>query len=517
MNTYGRTARVKRLATSPLIQAYDQLNALAQTPENQKKKSEVLAMILAALKTDPDGELSGYEVLPAVGSPMEYILADFKTHSSIPLGIPWWTVFSHTAQHLCEQGAAVELPGGDRVIPTMYILVLADSGECKTWVAKHMGRAFPHKLNKIPKPKTAESLLQRLKENDGKPAQMDCDELGRAWRRWMLDPDKSLIQDVLLQAYTQEHIEESLKAKDGGYDIKRPILSVMGYSQWSLFSTHFLAEDWHSGLIQRFILSICPPRQGWQKQLELYPLQCKLEEPGGSLDKLKELIATTPIHPSYKMDDAARAYAKHHIQEAVVKWGVTKGFALRALFNSYKYALLFHYLHSKTSDMLDRQDMEYAVVLCLMNLQDLSRLIDQTEHNELSDLVEKAMAAKAKLDDGKLKGDWSRRWLAQHVRGIEARNCNLVFEIVNSEIAMAEFRDDSPDGTGTGVTGGPSKPPQTPPNILDFELPDDMKPKMANASHAGAGYKPDPLAVAQAIIDAIAAEDKARNPSAAIQ
>ena len=431
--TFGRQARLKRLSSSPLLQAYERLQGMTPTQEVEQQKAELLSQITAVLRASTD-DASPLGLIPKVASPLEYILADFQSHSSIPLGLAFWTTFALTAQHICQRNGFVQMPDGAKVLPTLYTLVLADSGECKTWTLNTLGAAFPTQLNKLTPPKTAESLLQEMQENQkGKLGAMllEIDEVGRKYRRWMDDPAMSLIGDVLLEAYTQQTIDLGLKS--GGYFIESPVLSVLGYSQIQLFSKHFRSDDWLSGLMQRLIVAVCPPRQGWQEKLELHPLKLQLEKK--ALPLLRDVVSNTPIH-GYTIDDSALAYARHHVSETVKKLGVTKGFALRSLFNAYKFATIFHVLHGKSSSVIDRDDLEHAVALVRVVLNDLRFLIDETERNEITTLIDKAIAAREKLDRGELKGSWSKKWLAQRVRGINSLNCNLVFEIVNAEMKL---------------------------------------------------------------------------------
>ena len=131
LQAFGRSARLKTLASSPLVKLLGE----TRSPE---KRQEILSNLLATLRAG-DIDASPLASVPAVGTPLEYILRDYQNSSSIPLGIPFWTIFTLTAQFLVQRGAAACLPDGSRVLPTLYTLILADSGEAKTWNMNVLG------------------------------------------------------------------------------------------------------------------------------------------------------------------------------------------------------------------------------------------------------------------------------------------------------------------------------------------------------------------------------------------
>jgi hypothetical protein len=239
-----------------------------------------------------------------------------------------------------------------------------------------------------------------------------------------------MIGDVLLLAYTQEAIRQRLKNSE--YRIPKPVLSVLAYTQSQLFRVHFSEEDWLSGLLQRFIIASCPPRDGWQDTLELYPLKVQLGK--RSLPMLRDLIRSTEVQKDYVIDESALKYAAHHVAQLARQLHVTKGFALRALYNAYKFALIFHFLHGRSTPVIDRVDMEYAIRLVEIVLSDLRFLMDETERSDLACTIDKSMRCYRKLQAGGYKSEpkWSRSFLAQHVD--VGRQMDLVWELVNFEI-----------------------------------------------------------------------------------
>ena len=263
-----------------------------------------------------------------------------------------------------------------------------------------------------------------------KPSLLQIDEFGRAWRRWTQDPAQSMIGDVLLLAYTQEEIRQRLKNSE--YTIPKPILSVLAYTQMQLFRNHFSEEDWLSGLLQRFTIAPCPPRDGWQDSLELYPLKVQLGK--SSLPMLRDLIKSTEVQKDYTIDRSALDYAAHHVSRLAKTLHVTKGFALRALYNSYKFAVIFHFLHGRSTPVIDRGDMEFAIRLVEIALSDLRFMMDETERSDLAVTIDKSLKCYRKLQVGGYKGSpkWSRSFLAQHVD--VGRQMDLVWELVDFEI-----------------------------------------------------------------------------------
>ena len=373
------------------------------------------------------------------GSVQEYMLADFNSHSMISLPLAFWTLFSLTGQFLCAKNACVVLPDGAKVHPTLYTLLLADSGACKTWVYNKIMAGFRGvELNQIVSPKSPEGLLVQLStfSKAGKAANWCKDEAGNWWQAIRSDVGNGgLYKDILLTAFTQGDISSQLKTSS--YDVKAPRLSFFGLSQRKLFNTHFCPDDWLSGLMQRMTLAVCEPRVGVEDRLRLDKVAVKLEEK--TLPMLRELVQKSTIHQEYTLSETCIEYLAQSVAGLAKTHVVDTGFSLRAFYNSYKYALIFHFLGGNTSSQIGLESCKLAINLVTMSFIDLKVLIDSTERSELADIVDKAYAKRLDCYTGKCKKAWTRTHLIQSVR-MGNQDVDLVLEIVEEEF-MHEMRN----------------------------------------------------------------------------
>jgi hypothetical protein len=429
-----RKQNLVRLSKSPLLQAYNAATA--------EKKKELLSQIILAMASDSETHNALGTVCP-VGSVQEYLLADFQSESSIPLQLPFWILLSVVGQYLCGKGAVVELPDESKVVPTLYNLLLADSGECKTWTYNLLAKALTHSLSSTFKsglcvlntPKSPEGLMNQMAPlaKAGKAMALHWDEFGNAWQRMQADKmNGGAYKNILLRAYTQEDIVEQLKIEK--YEILKPKLSLLAFTQTKLFNQHFSAEDWLSGLMQRLTLVVCPPRPDWHLRLRLDPVALKLEEK--SLPMLRQLIKDTPVLGSYKLSETSLDYINASISELIPRFRIEKGFALRALYSAYKYSLIFHYLSGNTSNQIGLESARLAINLVTITFSDLRCLIDDTERSDLSDILEKAIAKRLQFYRGEIPAPakWSARWLMQRVRGVDSHNVELIMTIAEEEV-----------------------------------------------------------------------------------
>lgn len=456
-----RASKNKLLAKRGVTKKLAEQSALLQAWEaavSAEQKKAVVAKICAAIRfgsKDTSPLMACVKSDEGVVRVLESWIQDFVTESSIPAGIPFWTIFSLMANYLTDRGCVVRTPTGKSVVPILYTLVLADSGESKSWTMNQVSSCFPSQ-NLLTIPKSAEGLLTEAATMDGKATLLLDDELGRDWQRWMSDPAQSMIRDFLISAYLQTPFKRKLKKEC--YTVNKPVVSVLGYTQIDNFNTHFSPEDWVSGLLPRFTLCVCPQNSNWTNiTLQHSPLETRLEKK--SIPLLKSVLET-PIHTDYVMDEQALAMADWSILDIAKKTGINKAFAQRGLYNMYKFALIFHYLAGKSNNVIDRFDMQLAVRLSTVSLGDVKYLMTESERSSISVLVEKAVGIKRDIDADKRKGPWCPRRLLQLVHGFtNVREAELVMQVVDTDscddtMCEADLHSDSKEPNWSRVKTG---------------------------------------------------------------
>ncbi len=419
----------------------------ARTP---KDKSDALECIIATLRSG-SLDVSPLTAVPPPGSLLAKVLDAFRDHSCIPDSIPFYTVLTLTAAWLVEQGVTGVLArNGTRIIPTLFTLVLAESGACKTWTWNQLQAAFPP-VETLTRPKSPEGMMaemqrsqeRRLREADPSLSDKErvavsstyrllFDELGAAVEGAQGDPKSwATLSAIFLDAHTHADIDWTLKKEGDGYHIRSPKLTVLGYAVDKLLHQQFPPQTWVSGMMQRFILSVATPRPGWQERLELHHLERILRT--RVVPAMKRHFARVKLHQEYVY--SARSLEMARVQNAIIArtLGISLGYAQRSLFNMYKFALLFHVLAGKDNATVDVDDMQTAVKAVRCGLGDLKYLMQDAERTDIAEALQKAIGARERLEAGEIKGDFGRTWLRQHVRGVDKWNVELIYELVERE------------------------------------------------------------------------------------
>lgn len=435
----SRKSQYVCLLNNPLLKGY-------YTAKSRKDKEECLHAILAASKEDPfKATTDALVTCLKPGSCMSAIVKDFQLHSSIPIQLPFWTTIAMAGQKLAQDGGYLSI-GKTKIIPTNYYLILADSGEFKTTTLKLIKAGFEEfVLNELMTPQSVAGMLQGLvkwcKEN--KPVLWIKDEFGAAFARWTSDRGgNAQIGELLLEAYNHGTIRLALKEE--AYEIPGVDLSVLAYSQTKLFHEHFRPQDFQSGLVQRFTIVNAPMRD--DPRLDAIDLEEKLEQ--YSLPYMRKVLKSQSVG-EYTIEPKAFEYIRHQIQEVRRQLGIEKGFAVRTLYNTWKWAMILHYLNGRDGMVVDMEDAIYAVQMAKIVMSDLRVMLDQSKEDDIGGLIRKCIEAKKKLDMGMLKGSWTKSWISDHVRPGGGRQwkemagvLDLVWELTNIELDEPSFTAD---------------------------------------------------------------------------
>lgn len=69
---------------------------------------------------------------------------------------------------------------------------------------------------------------------------------------------------------------------------------------------------------------------------------------------------------------------------------LTADFVRRIEFRVFKYSMIYHWLLGKTSNEIDREDVNWGVRLAMLHISDLRYIIDSVQYAELQDLMRRA-------------------------------------------------------------------------------------------------------------------------------
>ena len=365
---------------------------------------------------------------------LEVVVSEFLRATPIACELPFMATFTLCAQYLCEQGAKIVMSDGHNIYPDIYTLLLANSGELKSFAVDRIMRACAMggwTPRQIKDAGSTAGLLQEMKDNEGHPILWKIEEFGEFWAETKGEAHAGTPR-VILMSYDHAKITKRLKTSE--LEIKNPCLSILGTTVIKTFHTKISSDDWSSGLCQRFAFVYCPPdkdRNAFERRFAFLD-GLNLQR---IADEFKRTCAT-PIHKEYVFTPNARQKLCD-AWELMGKEGITADFVRRIEYRAFKYSLVYHYLLGKSNNEIDEQDVNWAVRLAMLHLADLRFILDSVEHAELADLLRRAENLRLKFGD-KLQPRHLLMYLHRHLHSMQA--AEALFSLLEDKEAAEQSK-----------------------------------------------------------------------------
>jgi len=362
---------------------------LARMLACRETRSVVRAMLFAQ-----EREIWRGVVATPPASILEVVVSEFMRHTPVAAELPFMATVSLIAELLCEKGAALLMADGQKILPDLFTVMLAASGEMKSFSVSKILKAFElggWKPNAIRDAGSTAGLIAELSDNEGRAAFWWVEEFGEFWAMTKTEVHQGTPR-VLLMSY--DHATLSKRLKTGVVEVKSPCLSLLGTTVIGNIHRQLTKEDWASGLCQRIAFVFCPP----DEKRNCYERKFAILD-GLDLEKIAasfRAALATPVHSDYRLSPDAR----NGICDAWVlmgKQGITADFVRRVEFRIFKYAMVYHWLLGKSSNEIDREDVNWAVRLAMLHLSDLRQIMDSVEYSELQDLLRRAENLRVKF------------------------------------------------------------------------------------------------------------------------
>lgn len=362
-------------------------NAQARATLARMLQCKETASVVRAILYAEDRDVWRGVVATPPGTLLEVIVTEFMRHTSVSAELPFMTAISLIAQYMCEKGVTLVMANGQRIIPDLYTVILAPSGELKSFAVSNILKAFEMggwKPNLIMDAGSTAGLIAELSDNEGKPVFWRLEEFGQFWMQTKTEVHAGTPRVLLL---TYDHADLTKRLKNEAVKIKAPCLSLLGTTVLANLHQQLTKDDWISGLCQRIAFVYCPRDPNRNCFDRKYAILDGLD--------LKKIAAEfqaameTPVHSEYHLLPDARAA----IGDAWVlmgKQGITPDFVRRVEFRVFKYSLVYHWLCGKANNEIDREDVNWSVRLALLHLSDLRMLMDTVEYADLQDLLSRA-------------------------------------------------------------------------------------------------------------------------------
>jgi hypothetical protein len=325
---------------------------------------------------------------------LEVVLAEFLRATPVSAELPFMATVSLVAQFLCEKGAGIVMEDGQRVRPDLYTVLLAASGEMKSFSLMKILKAFElggWKPLRLRDAGSTAGLQAELKQNEGNAVFWWLEEFGEFWALTKSEQHQATPR-LLLMAYDHATISKTLK--NSILEIKDPCLSMLGTTVLANLHNQLSKDDWASGLCQRIAFVFCAPDPARNCFDRRYAILDQVD-----LDKIAlafRQAMETPVHSAYRFTADARSA----IGDAWVlmgRQGITADFVRRVEFRVFKYSMIYHWLLKKTNNLIDTEDVNWAVRLAMLHLSDLKRIMDDVEYADLQNLLRRAENLRVKF------------------------------------------------------------------------------------------------------------------------
>ncbi len=214
---------------------------------------------MLAVKVDA----AGFDVrqLAPQGSYIARMLRHFDD-TDISYALPLMQLVMVAASWLTQIGAHVDVPGLGRILPSLWTVGLAESGEAKTLASEEVMRILsldgtaPVEL--LPTGSSDAQWIQDLSEFNG--SYWFQDEVGKFLRNVLTNTTYQRIKPWMLDAYSHKPIGNRLKSEKQKLVIEKPIFTFYGLSVFSTWKTDIDLTSMLDGFCQRMNYFIAPGR-----------------------------------------------------------------------------------------------------------------------------------------------------------------------------------------------------------------------------------------------------------------
>lgn len=388
--------------------------------ELAKNKKEARTNVEGMLRFSaaPDGHWRGIIAVPPA-SPIERVLSAFKTETDIPLELPFFTMLHFVSGWLLSQKVKLTVKGKE-LYPELWTIILADSGAGKTLAHNIIAKEAPVK-SVFPEPASGAAFIDALSQKNF--SLWFQDEIAQKLKQ-IESPGTPLsdVKEYLLRAYGNDKIERSTRGA-GTVSVDEPCLGILGLNTPESFFKAISQESLLDGFAQRFayVVAARDPDRSVETNPEKYAIYNETALRNAARSAFDKLVAT-PVHTEYKVGDKGEEAFRVAFALLLNK-SCPVSFYRRIMWRAFRYALLYHVILGKSSNVIDDEDIGWGARVAYMHLQDVKVLLRgknpqaENEFGVLEKMVAKAEEVKKRIEAQ--GGKFTHRDIQQGVRGIK--------------------------------------------------------------------------------------------------
>lgn len=365
-------ARPKRLSTSDIKGLMQQTKTGSKFLLHLHESAEACETVRGLLHIREDArQWEGYSYVPP-GSVAERIVQAFERHTDIPLELPFHALLFYLSGYLMNQGVRIRFGGRERT-PEIWTIVLAPSGCGKSFSASMLAKAAPVAAD-FPECASGAKFLQAMAEHEQsrKPMLWLQDEFAQKLKQIeAIGSPMADAKEYLLRAYDGGRIERCTKTA-GSIVVERPCLAILGLNTDEGFFKSISPESLVDGFAQRFGYVLAS--RDARRPMRDFPIYDEAAI-GHAVEQSFAEVGALLLHPVYEFGKPAELAYCEAFRELSDTADIPESFYRRAMFRTVKYALIYHLLLGKHTDIIDAEDVGWAARLCRQQLIDARRML----------------------------------------------------------------------------------------------------------------------------------------------
>lgn len=332
-------------------------------------KADAGSAVGAILRADAP---SPVDALCPPGSLLERVVRVIRQETDCPPMMALVTVFAVLSGALCQARSTYVYEGEtQRIHPSLWLVLLAESGAGKSFVRRVLCRALGVQLRTLPNPASAKAYLLAMQDAGGR-AYWDRDEYGQAIKQ-LNQPGATDLKDELLRTYDHTTLTNMTKA-DGVLEIADPCLVIYGATPAASLGQCVSLEMLVDGFAARHLWVSAD-----DEPLRVYRYdEDRIVAGIGDHEAIDALRNTLGRESQYVITRAANAELQRLFSETVstLGEGLSRGFVRRITYAAGTYAVLYHVLTRPTPrERIDVHSVRWAWRMVMYHLHSTQRVL----------------------------------------------------------------------------------------------------------------------------------------------
>lgn len=366
---------------------------------SDEEKDKMIRML--AFKADPD-QFDIQTLVPA-GSYLARMVRHFED-TDISYALPLMQLIMVAASWLTQNGAYLDIRGLGRIVPTLWMVGLAGSGEAKTLASDEIMTILSEDgkapVEMLPTGSTDAQWIEDLAEHNG--SFWFQDEVGKFFDKVLTQSGYQRIKPWMLDAYSYKTISNRLKSEIRKREIECPMFTFHGLSVRSTWQMDMDLVSMLDGFCQRMSFYLAPERRDTDMfEHFLYFTDPDTDRRRDDLNEFWHALCNQDgACGPYTLTSDVLPFLEEWWRGLRTSWGDTtlpKSFIRRIGFSIMRYLPVLHFLLGKARHPIDIETAQLATRYAEYHFQSTLNVL-QDYDRAATERVQKVVALKAQLE-----------------------------------------------------------------------------------------------------------------------